>query len=277
MKPALEKAYSLGYAVGAFNVFDENSSRAVIDRAEELLSPVIIQTSVKTVRYYGAAPIAAWVKAIAMNCKVPVSLHLDHCRDKDLVIECAESGWTDVMFDGADLEFEKNMAITGEIAGIVHKMGVNIEGELGAISGTEDEIFSKNTILTDPLQAQRFVKETGIDYLAPAIGTAHGFYTGIPELHYNNVTEIAKITGIPIVIHGGTGLSENQYRGLIESGGCKINISTHMKQVYGRVSKIYFGSKKSQNEPLEPISLIKTEIGNIVGNYIEIFGSANRG
>lgn len=277
MKPSLKKAYTCGYAVGAFNIFDENSSRAVIDCAEELLSPVILQTSVKTVRYYGAETIAAWVNAISANCTVPVSLHLDHCRDKDLVIECAESGWTDVMFDGADLEFEENIAITGEIASRVHKMGVNIEGELGAIAGIEDEIISANTILTDPSQALRFVRETGVDYLAPSIGTAHGFYKGIPEIQYEKVSEIAKITEIPIVIHGGTGLSENQYRGLIDSGGCKINISTHIKQVYGRVNNIYFRSKNTQNEPLELISLIKKEIGRIVRHYIEMFGSINKG
>lgn len=275
MKEMLRKAQAGKYAVGAFNIVDENSTAAVIKAAEELKAPVIIQTSVKTVKLYGAKPIAAWTRALAESSSIPIALHLDHCKEIDVLYECVESGWTDVMFDGSSLPFEENLTKTKEAVSIAHPKGIGVEGELGAIVGVEDDIHLKeqDSHLANLGQSEKFVKETGIDIFAPAIGTAHGIYKGEPKIAFDLLEEIAKRTKIPIAIHGGTGLSEEVFRRCISLGGVKVNISTQIKHVYRDSYIKYFTDNPNDYEPVGVIKYVHKQIIEIVKGFIKIFGS----
>ena len=275
MKEILKKAQAGKYAVGAFNIVDENSTAAVIKAAEELKAPVIIQTSVKTVKLYGAKPISAWTHALAQSSPVPISLHLDHCKEMDVLRECVESGWTDVMFDGSSLPFEENLRKTKEAVSIAHPRGVGVEGELGAIVGVEDDIHVKeqDSHLADPEQSEKFVKETGIDIFAPAIGTAHGVYKGEPKIAFDLLGEIARCTKIPIAIHGGTGLSKEVFDRCISLGGAKVNVSTQIKHVYCDSYAKYFKDNPDDYEPVRIIKYVREELTETIKAFIKIFGS----
>lgn len=275
MKEMLKKAHAGKYAIGAFNIVDESSTSAVIRAAEELKAPVIIQTSVKTVKLYGSMPIAAWTHALAKSSPVPIALHLDHCKEIDILRECVDSGWTDVMFDGSSLPFEENFAKTKEAVSIAHPQGVGVEGELGAIVGVEDDIHvrEQDSHLANPEQSEKFVKGTGIDIFAPAIGTAHGIYKGEPKIAFDLLGEIAGRTGIPIAIHGGTGLSEEVFKHCIALGGAKVNISTQIKHIYrGSYSK-YFADYPNDYEPVRIIKYVRGQITETIKGFIRIFGS----
>ena len=278
MKDMLKKAQAGKYAVGAFNIVDENSTAAVIQAAEELKSPVIIQTSVKTVKLYGAKPIAAWTHALASSSQIPVALHLDHCKEIDVLRECVEAGWTDVMFDGSALPFEENLTKTKEAVSIAHPRGVGVEGELGAIVGVEDEIHVKEqeAHLADPDQSEKFVNETGIDFFAPAIGTAHGIYNGEPKIDFDLLCEIAKRVGIPIAIHGGTGLSKEVFDKCIYLGGAKVNVSTQIKHTYKDSYEKYFKENPEDYEPVKVVKYVREEIKKTVKEFIKIFGSGGK-
>lgn len=278
MKEMLKKAQGKNYAVGAFNIIDENSTAAVIKIAGELKAPVIIQTSVKTVKLYGAGPIAAWTRALANSSSVPIALHLDHCKEMDILAECVNSDWTDVMFDGSDLPFEENIAKTKEAVSIAHPKGVGVEGELGAIVGVEDDIHVKeqDSHLANPDQSEKFVKETGVDIFAPAIGTAHGIYKNEPKIAFDLLGEIAKRTGIPVAIHGGTGLSEEVFRRCISLGGVKINVSTQIKHVYRDSYSKYFADNPEDYEPVRIIKYVREQTEKVVKQFIRIFGSEGK-
>ena len=275
MKEMLKKAQGRKYAVGAFNIVDENSTAAVIKAAEELKAPVIIQTSIKTVKLYGAKPIAAWAYALANSSPVPIALHLDHCKEMDVLRECVDSGWTDVMFDGSSLPFEENLTKTKEAVSIAHPKGVGVEGELGAIVGVEDDIHVKaqDSHLANPEQSEKFVKETGVDIFAPAIGTAHGIYKNEPKIAFGLLGEIAKRTGIPIAIHGGTGLSEEVFHRCISLGGAKINVSTQIKHVYRDSYSKYLADNPKDYEPVRVIKYVQEQIREMVAQFIMIFES----
>ena len=278
MKEMLKAAQTEKYAVGAFNIVDENSTSAVIKAAEELKAPVIIQTSVKTVKLYGARPIAAWVRALTEPGPVPIALHLDHCREMDVLRECVVSGWTDVMFDGSSLPFEENLARTREAVSVAHPKGVGVEGELGAIVGVEDDIHvrEQDSHLANPEQSEQFVKETGIDVFAPAIGTAHGIYKGEPRIAFDLLGEIAKRTKIPIAIHGGTGLSEKVFSRCISLGGAKVNVSTQVKHVYRDAYAKYLTDHPDDYEPVRIIKYVHEQIKEMIKGFIKTFGSDGR-
>ena len=275
MRYMLKKAQDGKYGVGAFNIVDENSTYAVIKAGEELKTPVIIQTSVKTVKLYGARPISAWTRALAESSPVSIALHLDHCKEIDILRECVESGWTDVMFDGSSLSFEENITKTKEAVSIAHPKGAGVEGELGAIVGVEDDIHVKeqDLHLANPEQSEQFVKETGIDVFAPAIGTAHGIYKGEPKIAFDLLSEIAKRTGIPIAIHGGTGLSKEVFHRCISLGGVKVNISTQIKHVYRDSYVKYFADNPDDYEPGKIIKYVHEQLRETVKDFIRMFGS----
>jgi len=183
MNVMLGKAKDAGYAVGAFNILDYNSTKAVIQAAEQMNAPVIIQTSAKTVIFWGTTAIITWVRQLADSSSVPIALHLDHCKDLDLIKECIDSGWTSVMIDASSKPFEENLALSRQVVQMARPRDVTVEAELGAIVGVEDDIHVKeqDAPLADPEQAVRFCHEVEPDCFAPAIGTAHGIYKGEPN------------------------------------------------------------------------------------------------
>jgi ketose-bisphosphate aldolase len=176
MKAMLSKAAGEDYAVGAFNILDYNSTRAVVLAAEQVKAPVIIQTSAKTVIFWGTSAIISWIRQLTDPSSVPIALHLDHCKDLKLIKECIESGWTSVMIDASSKPFEENLSLSTEVVEMARPKDVTVEAELGAIVGVEDDIHVKeqDAHLADSEQAIKFCAEVKPDCFAPAIGTAHG-------------------------------------------------------------------------------------------------------
>jgi len=278
MREMLERARAGRYAVGAFNIVDMATARAVVKAAENQGSPIIIQTSTKTVRLYGAEPLAGAVCAMAKASSVPVALHLDHCKQRDLIAECIEAGWSSVMFDGSALSFEENVDMTRRVVEMAHPKDVTVEGELGAIVGVEDDIFvrEQGAHLADPDQALEFVHETGVDCFAPAIGTAHGVYKGVPKIAYDRLEKISQGCGVPIAIHGGTGLSDEVFQRCIELGGAKINVSTQIKHSFREGLEQFFKDNPEEYEPVKSVGHMLEHVRKMVEGFIERFGSVGK-
>lgn len=276
LKSILEDARKRKYAVGAFNIVDYTTTAAVVKAAERKKSPVIIQTSVKTVKLYGYRPVANWVKTLAESSAVPVVLHLDHCKELDVIEKCIDAGWSSVMIDASSFSLEENIRMTTETVKMASPRDVTVEGELGAIVGVEDDIFvnEAESHLADPDTCVKYVKATGIDLLAPAIGTAHGLYKKEPQIDFALIREIADKTGMPLAIHGGTGLSEDVFKRCIECGGTKINISTNIKHLFRDSLEKYFRDNPEDYEPVRPIKYLEDAVAASVEEFMDIFGSS---
>ncbi len=278
MKKMLSKAAAGKYAVGAFNILDYNSAKAVVRAAEELDAPVIIQTSAKTVTFWGSRTLMDWMRELADSSKVPIAVHLDHCKDLDLIRECIEAGWTSVMIDASAKPFEENLALSQQVVAMARPKGVTVEAELGAIVGVEDDIHVKeqDAHLADPRQAVEFCAKVEPDCFAPAIGTAHGVYTGKPRIAYDILEEVATSTGVPIALHGGTGLSDEVFRKCIALGCAKVNISTQIKYAFIDGFVGYYRAHDTQYDPLKVIDAQFDEVKKGIIENIKLFGSAGK-
>ena len=277
MLKMLRKAMYQQYAVGAFNIVDYSSTKAVVRTAEQLCSPVIIQTSVKTVKFWSPETIVTWVKELAVDSPVPVALHLDHCKDLDCIRQCIDAGWTSVMIDASAKPFEENLLMTRQVLEMAEPAGVSVEAEMGQIVGVEDDIFvsEHDAHLAKPDEAVRFCEGLNLAAFAPAIGTAHGVYKGEPKIDYDSIEEISKRTGIPIALHGGTGLADEVFRKAISLGCAKVNISTAIKYAFidGFVD---YHLENKKYEPLKPLEAQYTRICELVAGNIRLFGSEGK-
>ena len=278
LRDMLSKASREQYAVGAFNIVDAMTAEAVMRAAQKKRSPVIIQTSAKTVELYGCSGLVATVKSLAEKADVPVALHLDHCKDMRLIRACIEAGWSSVMIDASSLPFEKNLDMTKEVVAMAHPRDVSVEGELGAIVGVEDDIHVKeqDSHLADPQQSLEYVRLTGIDLFAPAIGTAHGVYKGEPKIAFELLERIANDVNVPIAIHGGTGLSDEVFKKCIECGGVKINVSTQIKHVFRDSISRYFQDNPDGYEPVKIFAYLREQTQKVVESFIDKFGSESK-
>jgi ketose-bisphosphate aldolase len=217
----LLKAKEENIAVGAVNIFNYLTAEAAVKAAEEIGVNLIIQTSAGTVEHFGAQKLYDIVDAARKGAKIEVALHLDHCRNKELGKLCADTGWDSIMMDFSHLSFEENIANTREMAEYAHSRNVAIEGEIGVISGVEEDIVSDEAVGADFEETMEFVERSQIDAVAPAIGTAHGIYHGVPKINFELVEKLGK-EKTPVVIHGGSGLSAETFTRLIELGGRKV-------------------------------------------------------
>lgn len=278
LKDMLSAARAGKYAVGAFNIVDAMTAEAVVLAADEAKAPVIIQTSAKTVKLYGAVPLATTVRYLAERVSVPVAMHLDHCKDIDLISECIDAGWSSVMIDASSMPFEENLRLTRQVVDMARPRGVTVEGELGAIVGVEDDIFVSEgeAHLADPDQSVEFVAETGVDVFAPAIGTAHGVYKGEPKIAFDLLETIASSVPAAIAIHGGTGLSDDVFARCIGLGGVKVNISTQIKHAFRNSLADYFAAKPDDYEPVRILSAVRQNTQETVTEFIEKFGSNDK-
>jgi len=278
MKAMLAKAAAGKYAVGAFNILDYNSTKAVVQAAAELNAPVIIQTSAKTVHFWGSRAIVDWVCELAGDAKVPVALHLDHCKDLNLIGECIEAGWTSVMIDASARPYEENLSLSRQVVGMARPKRITVEAELGAIVGVEDDIHVKeqDAHLADPTQAIEFCAKVEPDCFAPAIGTAHGVYKGVPKIAYNVLERVATDTQVPIALHGGTGLSDEVFRKCIALGCAKVNISTQIKYAFIDGFVGYHTAHATQYDPLKVIRAQFDQMKKGVVENIKLFGSAGK-
>lgn len=266
------------YAVGAFNVNNMEIIQAIIGAAEELNSPVILQASQGGLKYAGVEYIAELGKLAASLTHVPVALHLDHGTDFEQVIKCIRNGFSSVMIDGSRFPLEENIAFTKRVVEIAHMVGVTVEAELGKIGGTEDHITvdEKDATFTDPKEAKRFVEETGVDYLAIAVGTAHGVYQGEPEIDFERIKEIRNTIDIPLVLHGSSGVPAESLEKAIELGICKINIDTDVRASFARTVKKYLEENPDQIDPRKILGPARDNMQETIMEKMKIFGSVNQ-
>lgn len=277
-KELLLDAQKNGYAVGAFNVNNMEIIQAIIGAAEELNSPVILQASQGGLKYAGVDYIAALGKLAANSAKVPVALHLDHGTDFDQVMQCIRNGFTSVMIDGSRFPLEENIEFTKKVVEIAHMVGVTVEAELGKIGGTEDHISvsEEDATFTDPQEAKRFVEETGVDYLAIAVGTAHGVYQGEPRIDFDRIKAIRELVDVPLVLHGSSGVPEESLKKAISLGISKINIDTDVRASFARAVKEYLEENPDQIDPRKILGPATETMKKTIMEKMQIFGSANR-
>lgn len=227
----LRKAQEQGFAVGAFNVENMEMAQAIISAAEELRAPVILQTTPSTVRYAGTGMYAAMVAALAQEATVPVAMHLDHGDSFALCAQALRSGYTSVMIDGSKLALEENIALTYKVSEMCAAVDVPVEGEIGRVGGKEDDLESDGGY-TIPEEAVRFEKESGLFSMAVGVGTAHGFYKEKPQLNKELITTLRGMLQAPMVLHGASGLSDEDVKDCIRRGICKVNFATELRAAY---------------------------------------------
>jgi len=279
MTRILNQAKKEKYAIGAFNILDYISMKAVIEAAEENQSPVIVQTSVKTIKFWGYEAIMAWFRELAEKTTVPVAIHLDHCKDLDVIRKCIEQGWTSVMIDASSEPFEKNLELTAEVLKMTNGKNVSVEAELGAIVGVEDDIHvnEQQAHLADLEQSKDFTRKLAIDCFAPAVGTAHGVYHGTPKVAFDLIDKISQATQLPLALHGGTGLSDDVFKKAIALGCAKINISTQLKYAVIDSFCEYHEQKKEDYNPLNVFKNQLSVLKEAISEKIKLFGSAGQG
>ena len=274
----LHAARTEGYCVGAFNIVDYMSFEAVVASAEAKGAPVIVQTSSGTVRRFGVRALVAMAEALAAPSSVPVALHLDHGTDRAVLSEAIRGGFPSVMIDASAHPFDRNVALTRDVVTEARAHGVAVEGEIGVVAGAEDDIVIQQdeAIYTTPDEAIEFQALTGVDFLAAAIGTAHGFYKVEPRLDIDTLRALRRQTDFPLVIHGGTGLSFDVVRELVAAGGAKMNVSTRIKQTYIDSLFEYIQANRQEYNILKVLRHAYEKLTEMIGEYITVFGSEGK-
>ena len=278
-KAVLEDGFHNGYAVGQFNINNLEWTQAIIEVANEEDSPVILGASEGAIQYMGMDYLTAIARVAAEKSKVPVILHLDHGGSFELVMRCIRHGWTSVMFDGSHYTLEENIELTRKVVEAAHAVGVHVEAELGRIGGVEDDLSvdAREASLVRPDEAERFVRETGVDALAPAIGSAHGHYVGKPDLAFDRLAQVRDRTGIPLVLHGGSGIPDEDIRRAVSLGVSKINVNTENQSAFtDKVRSILLNDTKVY-DPRKYLGPGREAIKQTVRNKIRLFGSGAGG
>ena len=271
MAPMLQKAQAGGYAVGLFDVHTLEGMWAVIEAAVEQRSPVIVAPFLASRR-----AMAAFIREQAGDAPVPVAIELDHGRDFNAAMECIRAGFTDVMLDASTKPYEENVALTRQVVEAAHAVGMGVEAELGHVGRGQAyaDVNARRAAFTRPEDAQRFVAETGVDALAVAFGSAHGVYRGQPELDLDLLDRIRVSVDVPLVLHGGSGLSDDDFRAAIERGISKVNIYTNMalaalKAMRGKLAD-------PEVSYVEVGQAVQAAIKEVVAHCMGVFGSAGK-
>ena len=273
------------YAVGAFNITNLIQLEGVVEAHVDARAPLIIQTSVSPSKFLGQEVIVAVYRAIAGKEDIPICLHLDHCTDVEYCKQCADFGWTNIMVDASKQAYDENIRQTKEVVVYCHSVGdITVEGELGTVSGVEDQVkvVEDESQLCNPDEVMRFVEETGVDLLAPAIGTAHGVYkTKNPKVDFERLGKITRLLNgekirTPLVVHGGTGLPDDYVRKLIAMGGSKFNVSTDLKRTWIDAVYEYISANREEYDPGKLDKHAKKAIKAKVNEWIAMLGSAGK-
>jgi fructose-bisphosphate aldolase, class II len=264
------------YAVAAFNVFDLESMMSVLETAANAASPVIVQTSAIVARRLGPGLIAAIFREIATPTPRAVALQLDHCSDLGLISACFEAKWDAVLFDGSTLAPAENARLTAEVVREAHRCGVAVEGELESIGGTETGVRRVIRRRAPVAEMVEFIGSTGIDAFAPSIGNVHGRTTGPAHLDVSCVSELAALTSIPLVLHGGTGVPERVLRALIDAGIAKVNVSTDLRDAYLQSAHGYLTSVGSIADPIALQDEVRGAVSGAVAKHLARVGSSGR-
>lgn len=272
----LLNAQKSNYAVGAFNIENMEMAQAVVQAAEELRAPVIIQTTPSTVRYGTLDLLYANIAALARKSPVPVVIHLDHGESFSMAVQAIRAGYTSIMIDGSHQSFDDNIALTKSVAAVAVPNLIPVEAELGKVGGKEDDLDGGNGGYTDPDEAKFFAEQTDISALAVAIGTAHGIYSGVPILDVARLKLIRKVVDIPLVLHGASGLSDDSVRECIAEGICKVNFATELRIAFTDGVKQVL---KDSPDTFDPKALGKAGRQNVIDlvkNRILICGCDNK-
>jgi fructose-bisphosphate aldolase class II len=275
----LATAYRERYGVAAINIVNDLTLEAVLAAATEQSAPLIVQTSVKTVRSIGYDVLYGLWTSMTADVPVPVALHLDHCPDRDVISRCLETGWNSVLFDASRMPIEENQRQTVEVVAEAKQYGAQVEGEVESITGVEDGIGSDQEAARQDLDdVVRFIETTGVDVFAPAIGNAHGVYSSAPTLDAQRVSDIVARVDIPMALHGGTGMTDDQFTDLIGRGCAKINISTALKVAYMRSNLEFLkeAEKKNKWDPPALFTAVHAAVKEMAADHMRRFGSVGK-
>ncbi|MCR2805479.1 class II fructose-bisphosphate aldolase [Paenibacillus soyae] len=279
MKDMLNKALAGGYAVGQFNINNLEWTQAILDAAQTEQSPVILGVSEGAAKYMGGFKvITAFVQALIEEQKitVPVAIHLDHGSSFDKCKAAIDAGFTSVMIDASHHPFEENVETTKKVVEYAHSKGVSVEAELGTVGGQEDDVIADGVIYADPKECFELVQRTGIDCLAPALGSVHGPYKGEPNLGFKEMEEICQTIKLPLVLHGGTGIPTEQIKKSISLGTAKINVNTENQIAFTKTVREVLASDSEVYDPRKFIGPGREAIKQTVIGKIREFGSSNK-
>ncbi|MGM0602157.1 MAG: class II fructose-1,6-bisphosphate aldolase [Bacillota bacterium] len=278
MAEILNDAHKKRYAVGGFNINNLEFIQGIVQAAEELNSPLILQASEGAIRYMGMDYVTAMVDAAVKDINIPVALHLDHGSSFEKIMQCIRNGFSSVMIDASKLPFDENIKLTKKVVEAAHSVDVSVEAELGTIGGSEDDhkVDEKDAMYTDPEQAKEFVDDTGVDALAVAIGTAHGVYKGEPELDFDRLDAIKKLIDMPVVLHGASGVSGADLKQGVKLGVNKVNVNTDFQQVFTAKIKELFAENPDLYDPRKYCGPGRDAIKEKVKEKIMILGSNNK-
>lgn len=276
--PMLQKAKKDMHGIVAFNVHSFDSIFWVLEAASELKSPVILQTTVSTVKSLGAKNIVQVAKAASEHYNIPTGLHLDHCTDFEVIKEAIQAGYTSVMIDASMYTFKENVEKTKKVVELAYSLGVNIEAELGKVGGVEDDIVVDDMDATkaDPKECKTFVDLTGVPTLAPAIGTAHGIYKGKPDIDFERIAQIAKLVDVPLVLHGGSAVPDEDVRHCVSLGMAKVNVSTELKNAYSEAIRQHFLDEPKSLDPRAYLQKAKEAAIEMAKSKIRMVGSEGK-
>lgn len=275
-KKMLLEAQKKHYAVGAFNVENMEMVQAVIAAAEEMRSPIIIQTTPSTLKYASPELYLANVKALANKAEVPIAIHLDHGNSFELAMQTFRCGYTSIMIDGSQKPFEENIALTSAVIKAAHAANISVEAELGTVGGKEDSLDNGEGGYTDPSKAKEFVERSGCDSLAVAIGTAHGVYKHTPKLDLNRLSAIREVVDIPLVLHGTSGVDDEVVKECVQRGICKVNYATDLRIAYTRGVKEVLAENPDTIDPKKYGARGREYVKQYVMEKMQVVGSAHR-
>ncbi len=271
LEEVLYLAKKYNFTVGAFNMHNLEMLPEMVRTAQQLGAPIIIQTSVSTAKYIGMDVISSVCETIATNEAVDVVLHLDHCENFEDIKSAIAAGYTSVMYDGSKLSFEQNVLNTQKIVEYAHRFNVSVEGELGTISGVEDNHYYEENNYTNPQKAQEFIEQTGVDALAISIGTQHGSYKGKTEINLELLQEINQLCHHPLVIHGGTGVKEVDIKECRLNGVRKFNVGTELLVAWTKTAQEHFRNSPENVSLRKNIVPCNEAIGKIIMHKIRLF------
>lgn len=273
LREMMLKAQKGGYAIGAFNVENMEMAQAVVAASEEMNAPVIVQTTPGTLKYAPPKVFAGFISRLARDAKTPIALHLDHGSSYELAEICAREGYTSLMIDGSLLPYEDNVALTRRTVAMA--CGIPVEAELGKVGGKEDD-HEADDQYTDPEEAARFVKATGIFCFAPAIGTAHGVYKAEPKLDLDRLSAIRSLVDVPLVLHGTSGVPDDVVRACIARGICKVNYATELRVVYTNAVREFLKKDAAAYDPKKFSAAARDAVKMRVCELIQLMGSEGK-
>ena len=274
-----EEARAGHYAIGAFNASTLEVTKAILQAAAELKSPVIIETSEGEANFEGYQIFADTVKDLASELAVDVAINLDHGKSLESIKYAIESGYSSVHIDCSKMEKEDNIKLTKQVAEFAHSRGISVEGEFGHVGGSSEVHEGeqpKDGTLTDPKEAAEYIKETGVDIFAGSYGNIHGMYKDAPHLDIERIEKISKESGIPLSLHGGSGIPDDQIEAAIEAGICKINVNTELRKAYKESLEKNLRGANAEIVPYKYLPQVINDVKEVVKQKIKLFSAAKK-